>query len=97
MEYEKTQFYKTNAEKTGRVTLEDQKKNNADEKPTYFFFVSSDLNLRLLMSGLMGKQNAENSFLLMTSTAPSSLLTLEVELDNTGKPMVVANFNDQPF
>jgi len=54
MAYEDTHFYRLNAAGKG-ASLDEQKKNNADDKPNYYFYVTSDLNMRLFLSGLMGK------------------------------------------
>ena len=54
MSYEETHFYKVNS--AGKAASPDeQKRNNVDNKPNYYFYVTSDLNLRLFLSGLMGK------------------------------------------
>lgn len=98
MHYHHTYFYLTNSAKArNAVTADDQLRNNVDEKPTYFVMVSSDVNLRLILSGLMGKQNAEQSYLLSTSSAPSSSLTLELIQGNDGTLTVEGHFNDEPI
>lgn len=56
MEYEHSYFYRVNCEKARLAASPDEKlRNNVDAKPTFFFGVTNDLNLRLLVSGLMGK------------------------------------------
>lgn len=97
MSYEETQFYRLNSQKANEAVSADEKlRNNVDKKPAFFVMVASDLNIRLILSGLMGKQNAANSHLLLTASAASSSLILELVVDTAGKLKVEGYFNDQP-
>ncbi|CDW80158.1 histidine acid phosphatase family protein [Stylonychia lemnae] len=95
LDYKETHFYKLNAQKEEHAVSNDEKlRNNVDQKPNYFVMVASDVNVRLILSGLQGKTSADQSNLLKSDTHPASLLMLELVLDKTGKLMVEAQFND---
>lgn len=81
--YKDTYFYKQATLKSENAVLGDEKyRNNADEKPSYFVMVAKDVNVRLIMSGLMGKKTTEaNTALLQATSHPASALILELITD----------------
>lgn len=81
--YKDTFFYKQATLKSENAVLGDEKfRNNADEKPSYFVMVAKDVNVRLIMSGLMGKKpSVANTALLQTTSHPASALIMELSTD----------------
>jgi hypothetical protein len=53
MHYHKTFFYKSNGpKKTDKYFLDEMVRNNADENPNFFLFVTEEVNMRLFLSGI---------------------------------------------
>lgn len=93
MDYKKTFFYLKNAGKeTDRG--DDAYKNNADAKPSFFLYVTQEINLRLLLSGLIGKKTNSLQSSLGQGSQPSSNIVFELYKDG-GKFFVDAFFNDE--
>jgi hypothetical protein len=78
LHYHHTQFYKLHAEKDKNAHPEERLKNNVEENPNFYLYVTDEVNLRLFLSGLMGKENRKTSKLFNTPPTASSNLFLEL-------------------
>lgn len=94
MQYSDTHFYRLNSPKS--ANLEELKKNNADEKPTYFVYLTGDNGFKLMLSGLIGTA-ANRDTILNTFSPPSSTLVVELVVDASNKLNVEGFFNDTPL
>jgi hypothetical protein len=57
--------------------------------------VAKDLNVRLILSGLMGKQKSNSNLdILKDASHPAAVMMMELKTDKTGKLVVYAHFND---
>lgn len=62
MSYTHSFFYKSNSDhnKLG-ASLDEQLRNNADSNPDFYFYVTDEINMRLLLSGIIGKDLRKTS------------------------------------
>lgn len=97
MSYKKTFFYKNNGPKEGETQhLDEMIRNNADENPNFFFLVTEELNMRLFISGIIGKDNRKTSNIFTSAPTASSNFILESSQDSSdGKFYIEAYYNDQ--
>jgi hypothetical protein len=92
MDYKKTKFYLKHASKSSDRG-DEAHANNADDKPSFFLYVTEEINVRLLVSGLVGKKTGLQAF-IGAGSQPSSNLIVELYLDS-GKFFVDAFYNDE--
>ena len=94
-----TFFYKNFLLQTRRedhLTLEEVKAQlTADNGPRFFFYVTEQVYMRLLLSGIMGKQNrAQYPQVFQTAPKPSLQFAIEVIQNNDGTKTVAAHLSD---
>jgi len=66
-----------------------------DSSPRFYFYVTEQVYMRLLLSGLMGKENrAQYPQVFQTVPKPSLQFALEVVLNNDGTKTVAAHLSD---
>ena len=93
MKYQKTFFYLQNTQKES-YGLDDKIRNNAEENPSFYFYVTEEINLRLMLSGLIGKDNKKNTTIFDSAPTPSSNFIMEISTKGDGKYWVEAYYND---
>jgi hypothetical protein len=85
MSYHHTFFYKQNGPKKSEpASLDDMIRNNADNKPSFFFYVTDEIYVRLMLSGMVGKTNRPSTAAFNSDPTPSSNFILEIVTDNDG-------------
>ncbi len=95
MNYQESHFYLQNKPKS--ASPEEIKKNNVDEKPTYFVLFTGDNGFKMMLSGLIGTATNRDT-ILNTFSPPTSSLIIELVLNaKTNKLEVSGFFNDTPL
>ena len=69
-------------------------KNNADDQPNYYLYFTEELNLRLLLSGLVGKDLRKTNPVFGSDPTPASNFIIETYVDTNGNKYVQAFYND---
>ena len=95
MLYEHSYFYKSNSDhKKLGLSLDEQLRNNADSNPDFYFYVTNEINMRLLLSGLIGKDLRKTSSVFTSPSTASSNFIMEISTKGDGKYWVEAYYND---